>query len=290
MQLAFNTTTIFLLLCAHIAGCGSKSNKDDEPHESPSDSADGSKIIRQASPAREPGRSLYRNVGEIYNGSGGRCSGLVMAPGLFLTAKHCFTHGTTQDINVSAIVLSFPDDGIIDQDTIQISGGQIEDVVLDGEGNDLAFVLYDKELTDERIPIQEIPVAVTPPSPGNPLHLVGFPSTRDGVRRRIVSHSCETTARTGQIEPLPNDPGYDGLLYDTNCLAWFGNSGGPIFQVDDDELVTSLLGVVTHTFDINPLGDIDKSKTGTDIFGSFVRSVNLSPISSSHQLKSLLDR
>jgi hypothetical protein len=123
--------------------------------------------------------------------------------------------------------------------------------------------------------------ATAPAPPDVPLHIVGFPGSSDGIRKRIVSHSCKTTAKSGRIGPLPKDPGYGGLLHGTNCLAWFGNSGGPVFQVDDEEKAVLLLGVVSHTFDITAEGDIDSSKVTKDSYGSRISSVNYSSIASS---------
>ena len=103
--------------------------------------------------------------------------------------------------------------------------------------------------------------------------------------RRLISENCETTGRTGYLPPMETDPGYSGLLYDTNCGAWFGNSGGPIYAVDDNGQPTALLGVVTHTFDLLlPSGNLDTAKEGSDAYGTHVTTTNMSSFSLTKKL------
>lgn len=245
-------------------------------------------IIRQDQATREKSHSLYQAVGEIYNGSNGYCSGLIVAPGVFLTARHCFPHQTSASLPLQRVSLKFPADGFVDQKSQEITGEAIENVILDEGDNDLAFVLFDRSVLEFIVPMDSIRFARIPAAPDTPLHIVGFPSTADGIRKRIISHSCRTSARSGRIDPLPNDPGYGGILYDSNCLAWFGNSGGPVFQVDENEQAIALLGVVSHTFDITAEGDIDASKVARDSYGRYVSSVNYSPIGAYLDWDSLL--
>ena len=116
--------------------------------------------------------------------------------------------------------------------------------------------------------------------PGTLMTTVGFPSSSDRVLRKVGTYDCVRLDKSGVIDPSRFDTGYEGTLYDTNCAAWKGNSGGGFFTVKYDSegrmIPLSLEGVVTHTFDLTSSGSIDPAKTGSDSFGAYVETVNYS--------------
>jgi hypothetical protein len=132
--------------------------------------------------------------------------------------------------------------------------------------NDLASYRLAPEAT-ATIPLSTERVTLSAPQPGQRVLVVGFPmpsNGRDWVR--IVSERCAFGDRVGDI------PEYGRNQFDTNCPAWFGNSGGPALSfTPSGEAV--LVGVVSHTFAF-PSPDMPNAieATGSDDFGPYVPS------------------
>lgn len=280
-----------LLLVMYLAillqlSCGSSSGSDTHPTPTSDGNNILSDILNAASSSRGGSQYLYRSVGRFsYNGSH-RCSGAIIKHGVFVTAKHCFRPGIPSGNELGLIGLQFPESTSISSETLTITGDNIKAVIMDDDSNDIAYITYKKELT-ESITIDAKEVRTTPPPSDHSVHLVGFPSPNDGVYRRLVSYGCKTTEKTGYITPKPKDPGYDGLLYDTDCIAWFGNSGGPIYSVDENGSPIAILGVVSHTFDIEDDGSLDYTKIQSDTYGSYVTSTNLSSFTDAKKLEQI---
>ena len=219
-------------------------------------------------------------VGVITYAGALRCTGTLIEHGLFVTAKHCFK-SIPSAANLKKISLGFPSDGIQDGNDIQVSGDKITELFHDGPGNDLAYIRYDSSQTEGKVPLPNFPIVREVPEVGTQLVVVGFPSQSDKKLRKVVTSNCQVLDRSGILGPKPRDAGYDGMLFDSDCGAWFGNSGGPFFTVSVNEegtrTIESFVGVVTHTFDVDALGTILPEFTLEDSFGSYVRTVNFSP-------------
>ena len=111
-----------------------------------------------------------------------------------------------------------------------------------------------------------------------------------GTARRFLSSGCKFTGKNGYIPAMQNDPGYDGLFYDTTCPGWWGNSGGPVYKIDSEGNPTDLVGVVTHTFDVTSDGSLDTSKEGKDDFGTYIASTAISTFSLATQLDAMISQ
>jgi hypothetical protein len=203
-----------------------------------------------------------------------------MEHGTFLTAKHCF-RTLPQGDDLLKVGLGFPLDGIQDEKDLVVKGSSLREIRYDGAGNDIAYIFYDAAATEGAFQTPDFPVLGEVPAVGTELAVVGFPSQKDGIYRKLVTENCQVLDKSGTIPPLPKDPGYDGLLFDSNCAAWFGNSGGPFFTIgrnsEDNRVVTGLAGVVTHTFAVDGLGEILADSIASDQFGKMVLTVNFSP-------------
>ena len=219
-------------------------------------------------------------VGVVTYAGALRCSGTLIEHGLFVTAKHCFK-SIPSAADLRKIGLGFPFDGMLDGNDIQVDGEGIAELFHDGPGNDLAYIRYDSSLTDGKVALPSFPIVKVVPEVGTQLVVVGFPSQSDRKLRKVVTSNCQVLNRSGILGPKPRDEGYDGKLFDSDCGAWFGNSGGPFFTVSSNEdgtrTLESFVGVVTHTFDVDLLGSILPEFTLKDSFGSYVRTVNFSP-------------
>lgn len=255
-----------------ITACGNEKKKD-EPAPAPttSDPHETNTSLRKVA------KDSYTSVGMVTVSGNLRCSGLILKHGVFATAKHCFWSDNPDKSTLGLIFTA--SSGIIGTDSIKIPSSAIKELALDGDGNDIAYVIYDASKTKDKVELTTTNIIKEPPVPDTPMSLVGFPSPSDRTYRKLATAPCKRLDKEGTIEPNATDvKGYDGELYDTDCGAWFGNSGGPLFVMDADDptKVVGSVGVVTHTFDIDASGEIPDSALVTDSFGTYVKTVNFS--------------
>lgn len=236
----------------------------------------------------------YGFVGAVTKYDGLRCSGVLLAHGLFVSAKHCFFPEEITDEEQKAVgfELLFPALSKVSSSDKRITVTGIEYDASQSDVNDIAYVFYDPSDTLGLVePFQGAVNFEKPVVAGTPLSTVGFPVNPDGIQK-IATFGCQRLERSGRLPPLGKDPGYDGVLYDTDCYAWWGNSGGGIFAVDKNDpeksSPVSLEGVVTHTFEQLKSGDIDPKKIREDEFGRYVETVNYSAFKDATRLKELL--
>ena len=114
----------------------------------------------------------------------------------------------------------------------------------------------------------------------DPVFRVGFPMGENHVFDKILTNNCRFTGKTDFFRPTITDPGYEGLLYDTSCPAWYGDSGEPVFaevKKGASEKPMVIHGVLTHTFEVNFAGEIEESSKETDSIGEYVKTSNFSP-------------
>ncbi len=243
-------------------------------------------LFAKADSRRIDGNLSYGSVGLITFNGAPSCSGTILRHGVFLTAKHCFERRPYIESNIFSWSLHFPLPSSAGQRSILVAGPKLKKIVMDSGDNDIAYILYDPETTKDRLPID-----VTGFSSNEDLKLdpsakvIGFPSQEIMFSKtpRVVTEDCRFTGVFGK------SPGYQGTLAGTNCGAYWGVSGGPVFIKDSNtNKYTKLVGVVTHTFAINKDGSIDQSKIQKDQFGKYLNDTNVSPLTDSSMLKSIL--
>ena len=232
-------------------------------------------------PSPTPSRNLtsdYPWVGLILYQDQLRCTGTVLKPGIILTARHCFDNGVGKELKSITVKLNKRKKDEDEELTIT----KITSLNFDSANADLAWIQYDQQETESWSEIAPITIdRAKIPTSGTNLVVIGYPTTADGRLIKILTTNCRRLAKEGTIGPLPRDPGYLGILYDTDCFAWKGNSGGPFFTIKnkgDSFELDQLIGVVTHTFDLTLQGDILSSALGKDQFGTFVKTVNFTSI------------
>ncbi|OZG72256.1 hypothetical protein BTA51_16065 [Hahella sp. CCB-MM4] len=216
------------------------------------------------------------------------CSATIIRHGMLLTAKHCFYENDDPD----DFYFVYSTDAMIDDDDLRIP---ITAIRYDGPGdevNDIAVLYYQKKYTEGRVKLQDISVNVdTLAKEGDSLLLVSYPITKSRKVMRIASINCIRQRKIGTNPPLAKSPGYDGTLLDTNCLAFWGSSGGPIFQTQYENgqmKINSLEGVVTHSFDLKKDGSVDRDKMKKDSFGKYL-TLNYSPFKQSNLIKRIFE-
>ncbi|MBP9695557.1 MAG: trypsin-like serine protease [Candidatus Magasanikbacteria bacterium] len=244
-------------------------------------------------PFREPAEENYSFVGYILTGSG-RCSGTILRHGIFVTAKHCFSDQVTEPSDLSQISLQFSQPGIMsDQSNLAISGDEIQEVVYDGLNTDIAYILYtpNSTLTVDYLEAFVSEFLTTRLEDEKSVTIVGFPSQSRLPLRRLISQNCEFSGKREEMPrfsaPVVN---YDGILYDTTCFAWYGDSGGPVYEIDENKNPIRILGVVSHTFDIDERGEILEETILEDEFGSHVSTTNFSPFSEADRVEEIIAR
>ncbi|MDG9671922.1 serine protease [Hahella sp. CR1] len=216
------------------------------------------------------------------------CTGLILKHGLVVTAKHCFR----DDSKKGNYYLAYSEDSSIDQNDLYIPVASFEyDSAVEGI-NDLAIVHYDPGYTEGKLALKDTPLNFGPaPETGAALFSVGYPIVKTQNTLRVSSAKCQRKQRSGKLLPSPKSPGYDGVLFDTDCPAFWGNSGAPVFSARYDEQgnveLISLEGVITHTFDLVSNGDLDYRKMKHDAFGPYMTS-NYSPLGQSVRLKEIM--
>ena len=222
----------------------------------------------------------------------GRCSGTLLKHGLFITAKHCFRDQDTVPADFTGMSIVFSESGEASaEDNLVIADDQITQVIYDGDTTDIAYLLYEASLTNSISYLSAFPTDYIQEDLSEEteiaVELVGFPS-QTGTLKRLITKDCIYTGYQAENKVFPNQVTYDGITYDSNCWAWFGNSGGPVYEVDENNSPIRLLGIVSHTFDVDEDGNIPSDARGNDDFGTFVRTSNFSPMSQTLQLEQLL--
>jgi hypothetical protein len=271
----------FLVVIA--AACGSDNNGKDDTN------SDSSVVERKLV------TSGFDFVGVITSGGSLRCSGSILSHGIFVSARHCFTGNEVSASDNSNFKLMFPKNGLVDNQTERIAVEAIEYDSSEGGVNDIAYIFYDASQTEGQIELPNIEINTTSVvAPGTQMTTVGFPSSPDRVLKKVGTYYCQRLEKSGSIEPSRFDNGYDGILYDTDCGAWKGNSGGVLYTVSYDEngdlRPLSIEGVVTHTFDLTSQGYIDPNKTKSDDFGDYVVTVNYSAFKDAVRIDEVLGR
>ncbi len=237
-------------------------------------------------------------VGLIKYENGLVCTGFLVKHGVLATAKHCFSHRDINELNFEPrkLKVSFfteEVDPFFPQLPLIIEGNDIIKLVLDSGSNDIAYIIYKRESTIDKIQLPKMEVN-TDEDISNETHVfrVGFPMGENHVFDKVLTKNCQFTGKTDFFHPTITDPGYEGLLYDTNCPAWYGDSGGPVFEKvknDDPKSTMVIHGVLTHTFEVNFAGEIEDSSKETDSIGEYVKTSNFSPFRLADDYISTLD-
>jgi V8-like Glu-specific endopeptidase len=254
---------------------------------------------------RKNSAEQYLSVGVITLQSEIFCSMMVVRHGLLITAKHCFQHKglSPENVDLSTFSTVYTKDG-----TIGIRGGvgtvlaspnlltiQPTKLLFDSGDNDIAYLFYDAKETEGKIQLEDFEIATANDRPqGRNLKLVGFPAPREfpfeELMNRVVSIDCKETDKVGKIPPMEKEKGFDGLLIETTCAAWSGNSGGPVFALPVNKKdPKKLIGVLTHTFYLKENGELDSNHLKSDSIGYYMDG-NYSPLSSSRDLSRLLKK
>lgn len=230
---------------------------------------------------REIGNASLDFVGEI-SLRGRRCSGFLAKHGLLVTAKHCFSHyGEHPDtFSSKGIKVVFPS---ADSEVVITS---IERLMFDSGENDIAYLVYNPEQTSNQITLGNFYFSKDIEGDFD-IYRAGFSGEEEFVNTRILTKGCRFNQKTGYFPARITDPGYDGLLLDTECPAWFGDSGGPVIYKSEDKFV--IVGILSHTFEVDYAGNIPLEAIERDIFGRFVKTSFVSPFSQAIDIWNLLE-
>ena len=232
-------------------------------------------------------------VGVVKYNNGPVCTGFLIKHGVLATAKHCFSHHDIDELNFEShrLKLIFPKkNGSIDFHNITVEKEQILKLVLDSGSNDLAYIIYKREKTLNEIKLPSFEVNLEEEIlDETDIFRIGFPMGENHVFDKVLTKDCQFTGKTDFFRPTITDPGYDGLLYDTDCPAWFGDSGGPIFENNEETKKMTIHGVLTHTFEVNFAGEIEESSKETDSIGEYVKTSNFSPFRLADDFQNTLD-
>ncbi|MFZ8934340.1 MAG: trypsin-like peptidase domain-containing protein [Bacteriovoracaceae bacterium] len=229
---------------------------------------------------------LMRYKGDI------SCAVFVVKHGVAVTAKHCFEHYGINEDNFEAkeLSMSFPKaGGNVDFLNTLVEGDDVHRLILDRGQNDIAYIIYKRETTLEEFKLNEFKVNdYAEIEEGTEVFRAGFPMGHNTVFDKVITSGCTFTGDTGHFDSMVMDKGYEGLLFDTNCPAWFGDSGGPVFSTGTDENGQNIViihGVLSHTFEVNFLGEIEESSIHEDDIGKYVRTSMFSPFFLASDLK-----
>ena len=232
-------------------------------------------------------------VGIVKYNNGPVCTGFLIRHGVLATAKHCFSHHNIDDLNFepNKLRLVFPKkNGNIDFNNVTVEKEDILKLVLDSGSNDLAYIIYKREKTRTEITLPPFEVNLDEEIlDETDVFRVGFPMGENHVFDKVLTKDCQFTGKTDFFRPTITDPGYEGLLYDTDCPAWFGDSGGPIFENNKESKKMVIHGVLTHTFEVNFAGEIEESSKETDSIGEYVKTSNFSPFRLADDFQNTLD-
>jgi len=218
---------------------------------------------------REIVKERFSFVGKL-NYLGVKCSAFILKHGLLVSAKHCFSHFDIYPENFDAGKIQ------INFGAFVLSGPGVSELVFDRGENDLAYIIYNGELTRGRIDLSNIEPALEVESETEVFRL-GFPGVGKYENEQILTGSCKYLGVRDFFPPKITDPGYDGILLDTDCQAWHGDSGGPVIRQADGKL--QILGVLSHTFEVDFAGRIKDEALGEDKIGPYVKTSMFSPLS-----------
>lgn len=233
------------------------------------------------SAVREVGNTTLEFVGQI-KFSNHKCSGFIIKHGLLVTAKHCFSHFDIGPDNFSSkgTIVFFPGKNA----GIQINS--LNKLIFDSGENDIAYLTYNPSDTLNRIELGVFQI-----SRDLDLELeifrAGFSGEETYSGDRILSKGCKFNKKSGYFPPMVTDPGYEGLLYDSECPAWYGDSGGPVISNVDGRYY--ILGVLSHTFEVDFAGEILPESIEHDQIGRYVKTSIISPFSEALDIWDFLD-
>lgn len=223
------------------------------------------------SATREVGNTTLEFVGQI-KFPNGKCSGFIVKHGLLVTAKHCFTHFDVDAQNFSAkgTTVFFPakNGGVLIN--------SVRKLLFDSGENDIAYLTYNPALTVDKIELGKFEVPHDLDLEQD-IFRAGFSGEESYSGDRILVNGCKFSKKTGYFPPMVTDPGYEGLLYDSECPAWYGDSGGPVISMIDGKYY--LLGVLSHTFEVDFAGEIPDEAIEHDTIGRYVKTSIISPFS-----------
>ena len=223
------------------------------------------------SASREVGNTSLEFVGQI-KFSNRRCSGFIVKHGLLVTAKHCFTHFdvSPEDFSPKRTTVFFPGNGP------GVLINTLKNLILDSGENDIAYLTYDPSETLNKIDLGNFEISKDIDL-DQEIFRAGFSGEETYSGDRILVKGCKFTKKTGYFPPMVTDPGYEGLLYDSECPAWYGDSGGPVISSIDGKLF--LIGVLSHTFEVDFAGEILPESIQKDQIGRYVKTSIVSPFS-----------
>lgn len=163
--------------------------------------------VANADSRRIDGNLSYDSVGLIAFNGAPSCSGTIIRHGVFLTAKHCFGERPYTGSNILSWSLHFPLPSSAGQRSILVAGLKLKKIVMDSGDNDIAYILYEPETTQGRLPIDLTSFSSNEDLKLNPLaKVIGFPSQEMMLSKtpRVVAEDCHFTGGFGK------SPGYCG--------------------------------------------------------------------------------
>jgi len=218
---------------------------------------------------REIIKELYPFVGKL-NYQGVSCSAFIIKHGVLVTAKHCFSHHDffPEDFKSTDLKVSFSN--------FVLEGQEGSELVFDRGENDLSYIIYNPNLTQDKIDLTKIEPSLDVDD-NTSLFRVGFPGVGDFIDEKVLTYDCNYLGDKEFFPPKILDPGYEGILLDTTCQAWHGDSGGPVIRKSGKKL--QILGVLSHTFEVDYAGRIKEESMGEDHIGPYVKTSMFSPFS-----------
>jgi hypothetical protein len=233
------------------------------------------------SASREIGNSTLQFVGKIKfpNHS---CSGFIVKHGLLVTAKHCFNHFdiNPDNFNPKGTSVTFPGN------KSKVVINSIDKLIFDSGENDIAYLTYDPSQTLDLINLGDFKISKDIDFDLD-IFRAGFSGEETYSSDRILTQGCKFNKKKGHFPAMVTDPGYEGLLFDTECPAWFGDSGGPVITLQEGKLV--IVGILSHTFEVDFAGEIPPESIERDSFGRYVKTSIVSPFSEALDIWNLLD-
>lgn len=223
---------------------------------------------------REIVKERFSFVGKL-NYLGVKCSAFIIKHGVLVSAKHCFSHFDIYPEEFEANKLR------IQLGATVITGDQVQELVFDRGENDLAYIIYDPEVTQDSIDITLVNPSLEIESDLD-IFRIGFPGIGKYENEMVLTGDCKYLGEKDYFPPKITDPGYEGILLDTTCFAWHGDSGGPVMREHNGKL--NILGVLSHTFEVDFAGRIKEESLGEDSIGPYVKTSMFSPLSEASDL------
>ncbi|RLA65429.1 MAG: hypothetical protein DRQ88_03230 [Epsilonproteobacteria bacterium] len=205
------------------------------------------------------------------------CSAFMVKHGVLISAKHCFSHYDIFPENFESqnLRVTFNSNEIL-------TGDNVFELVFDRGENDLAYIIYDPDFSREKFDLSKILLSFAVEENVD-IFRIGFPGVGQYQGDKILTHQCRYLGNQDVFPPKITDPGYDGILLDTDCKAWHGDSGGPVMRKIDGHL--EILGVLSHTFEVDFAGEIKEESMGEDDIGPYVKTSMFSPLSEAVDLE-----